>query len=110
MHRPLWYRRDGTPFPDGAYADIEKCLHDVTYKRVAQTTLPDGTWISTVWLGIDHGFMCGASRPIIFETMVFRSKTDMTELDIDRYATEAEARAGHEAMVAKWHAKIHGER
>lgn len=74
-------------------------------KRMAETTLPDGKWVSTVWLGIDHSF--GSGPPLIFETMVFNSdgKKDGrlgSELDCERYSTEAEAIAGHAAMVEKW--------
>lgn len=70
------------------------------YKRVAVTTLPDGKWISTVWLGLDHSF--GSGPPLIFETMVFPSKDDMGDLDCDRYSTEEEALEGHQRMVEKW--------
>lgn len=70
-------------------------------KRVAETTLEDGTWISTVWLGIDHSFISGG-LPIIFETMVFPSKDDIGERDMERYSTLEEAQAGHLAMVEKW--------
>lgn len=69
-------------------------------RRVAETTLPDGKWVSTVWLGIDHSF--GSGPPLIFETMVFPSQGDFGDLDCDRYSTEEEARVGHEAMVQKW--------
>jgi len=72
-------------------------------RRVAKTTLADGKWINTVWLGLDHGF--GGGPPLIFETMVFPSKDDMGDLDCERYSTEAEAVAGHAAMVEKWGAK-----
>jgi len=71
-----------------------------SYKRVAETTLPNGRWVSTVWLGIDHSF--GSGPPLIFETMVFSSKKDMNDLDCDRYSTEAQAKQGHERMCAKW--------
>jgi hypothetical protein len=72
----------------------------VDEKRVAETTLPNGRWVSTVWLGLNHQF--GAGPPLIFETMVFGSKDGMGELDCDRYGTEAEALAGHAVMVEKW--------
>lgn len=71
-------------------------------RQIARTTLPDGKWVSTVWLGLDHSF--GDGPPLIFETMVFPAD-DMTDLDCERYSTEAEAKAGHERMVAKWTAK-----
>lgn len=69
-------------------------------KRVAETTLPNGRWVSTVWLGLNHQY--GDGPPLIFETMVFPNQKDMGELDCDRYSTEAEALAGHAAMVDKW--------
>jgi hypothetical protein len=68
-------------------------------KIVAKTTLPDGKLVSTVWLGIDHQF--GNGPPLIFETMVFPADS-YSDLDCERYSTETEALAGHEAMVKKW--------
>ncbi len=56
--------------------------------------------ISTVFLGIDHGFLDDGA-PLVFETMVFGGEhDDLTE----RYHTWAEAEEGHKAtvmMVAK---------
>jgi len=26
-------------------------------RRVAETTLPNGRWVSTVWMGLDHNFV-----------------------------------------------------
>src|SRR5262245_52369685 len=98
--RPHWYLRDGTP---ASMEEIEPRLRDIGYKRVAEDTLPSGTWISTVWLGIDHSFFNGP--PLIFETMVFPSRDKLSNLDVERYATEEEAIAGHKAMVEKWRAK-----
>lgn len=46
-------------------------------------------FVSTVWLGIDHG-PDEQGRPVIFETMVFPD-----ERHVERYATEEDARAGH---------------
>ena len=69
-------------------------------KRVDQTTVGN-YWISTVWLGIDHGWDQGL--PLIFETMVFvqaggadDQKWDQWQ---DRYHTEAAALIGHQAVV-----------
>lgn len=61
--------------------------------------------MSTVWLGIDHASF-GGCEPLIFETMVFTSEDDFTDIDCMRYSTEEEARAGHLAMVAKWSAEV----
>jgi hypothetical protein len=77
-------------------------------------------WISTVWMGIDHNF-AGAlglnsfgeevdTRPWIFETMAFRGVAYWPN-DVharigdeewqERWATEEEALAGHDRIVAK---------
>lgn len=93
-----YYDRHGNPMTLMEWAS--RLESRGTDKRVAETTLPNGRWVSTVWLGLNHNF--GRGRPLIFETMVFASKDDMGELDCDRYSTEAEALAGHEAMCAKW--------
>ena len=60
-------------------------------------------WISTVWLGLDHNLWSGGP-PLIYETMVFPGGT-YRELYCERYATEEQARAGHERAVrwARWH-------
>jgi hypothetical protein len=67
-------------------------------RRIRETTIGD-TWVSTVFLGLDQkllGFESGL--PLIFETMVFGGPFDD---ETYRYATEAEAIAGHEAMVER---------
>lgn len=51
--------------------------------------------VSTVFLGIDHGFTMESS-PLWFETMVFGGKRDG---DMRRYETFDEAKKGHEEMV-----------
>src|SRR5215831_16300125 len=97
MRYPLWYDRNGDPLNETP----ESLLRNQNYKRVDETTLPNGMWVSTVWLGLDHNFS-NQGPPLIFETMVFKSKTDMTEIDMDRYATEADAIVGHQLMVEKY--------
>ncbi len=77
-----------------------KLIEDSEYKRVAETTLPDGKWVSTVWLGLDHSF--GGDKPLIFETMVFSRKDDENDLDYQRYSTLEEAQKGHEEIVKKY--------
>lgn len=68
--------------------------------RVARTILPNGMLVSTVWLGLNHNY--GDGPPLIFETMVFPSVDDLTDLDCERYTTEEQAVAGHQAMCDKW--------
>jgi len=100
-----WYGRDGQPLAEG---DRERLLSDRTYRVVAQTTLANGWFVSTVWLGLDHGY--GAGPPLIFETMIFDRAADGgfgrgDSVYQERYATEAEALAGHaHACDLDWHA------
>jgi len=88
-----------------------KLLEDNNYKVIKQETLPDGTGVSTVWLGLDHQF--GKGKPLIFETMVFskyykkysfrgKEYKSRDSLDMERYSTLKEAREGHKKMVEKW--------
>lgn len=67
-------------------------------RRVAETTIGDA-WISTVFLGIDHNFS-GDGPPLLFETMVFFDREDLRDEIMMRYATYAEAREGHDTLVA----------
>ena len=75
-------------------------LDDKDYKIIKQETLPDGKWVSTVWLGLDHNFVGG--KPLIFETMVFPKEGDYQDLDMERYSTLKEAKKGHQKLVEKW--------
>ena len=67
----------------------------VEERVIALTVVQPEIKVSTVFLGIDHGFS-RTGPPIIFETMVFGGLLDQA---MARYATIAEARAGHTAMV-----------
>lgn len=96
---PRYYARNGAPITQEQWA---QGLGDMTRKRVALTTLRDGTTVSTVWLGLDHQY--GVGPPLIFETMVFLPDS-YSELDMERYSTEAEALQGHRRMVRRWRAK-----
>jgi len=94
-----YYRCDGTP-----YASVQEWATDFETRSdgsgiVKQETLPDGRWVSTVWLGIDHNF--GSGPPLIFETMVFSDEHDLLELYCQRYSTEVEAIAGHAEIVRR---------
>jgi hypothetical protein len=65
-------------------------------RRVAKTTIGN-VEVSTVFLGLDHGFS-QHDVPIVFETMVFNGPFDG---DMERYATWQQAVDGHVAMVNK---------
>lgn len=63
-------------------------------KRVAWTDVADGVSVSTVFLGLDHGF--DSDKPVLFETMVFGGPLDQEQ---ERFCTWAEAVDGHERVV-----------
>jgi len=95
-----YYDRQGRPITDSA--SFAKKFGDTEYKRVAFTLLPDGKWVSTAWLGINH--QSGRGPPLIFETMVFSSKDNFDALVCERYSTEEEALQGHKRLVEEWSA------
>lgn len=93
---PRYFDRQGKPM---GVREWGRKLEDMDYKRIRETTLTDGRWVSTVWLGLNHNW--GAGPPLIFETMVFAGDNGRS-LDQIRYSTEAQAIKGHEGMVKKW--------
>lgn len=93
----MYFNRQGQPIGLGDWAVL---FEDRSYQILVQTWTLSGAWVSTVWLGMDHGFRAiDGGPPIIFETMAWSDGNDMLQ---DRYATESEAIAGHEATVAKF--------
>lgn len=90
-----YYDRQGNPLTFEEWAKSFETRRD--QQRVASTVLPNGRWVSTVWLGLNHRY--GAGPPLIFETMVFaKDKAASGELDRECYSTEVEALAGHECL------------
>lgn len=77
-------------------------------RHVAKTELPHGFTVSTVFLGIDHGW--NSDKPILFETMVFGDydEVNLAEAGIhtQRYASWAEAEDGHIETVDRLQAWI----
>ena len=47
----LYFDRNGKPMQLMEWAAK---LEDMDYKVIRRTDLPDGKWISTVWLGLNH--------------------------------------------------------
>lgn len=62
---------------------------------VKQTTMPDGTKVSTVFLGLNHAFLEDIT-PELFETMIFGGDHDEFQ---ERYSTWDEAEEGHRKAV-----------
>ncbi len=88
------FDKDGRQIPLWRWVVL---FENMPYCRVAETHLWPGIRISTVWLGLDHGW---GDRRLIFETMVFTPYEGWD--DTDRYGSLAEARWGHACFCAKW--------
>lgn len=95
--RPMhWIEVDGKPEP------VEDVLAWARYfetadRHVGDTTI-DGVRISTVFLGVDYNFG-PAGPPLLYETMAFGAPDNDDRMR--RYATRAEAQAGHEEVCAE---------
>jgi hypothetical protein len=75
-------------------------------RQLALDRLPDGTHISTVFLGVDLNYANsvnpGSSPPILYETMVFMGENALCQCyhrSMTRYATRESAYAGHQFML-----------
>jgi len=89
-----YWDRDGEPMSREEW--VAK-MGDEMYKRVALDTFADGTFVSTVWLGLDHGY--GTTRPILWETMIFGPWVGEDEEYQWRYSSEMRARDAHRKIV-----------
>lgn len=65
-------------------------------RRVASDRVCEEAEVSTVFLGLDHGY--GEGAPLLFETLVFGGALDG---EMERYSTWDEAERGHQAMVER---------
>jgi hypothetical protein len=77
------------------YVEFLKSEHGLEVKRIALTDILPRLTVSTVFLGIDHGYN-KKHAPILFETMVF-SSGEATETH--RYTTYQDALDGHNCVV-----------
>lgn len=92
IHR--YYNKEGEPITMREWLRLHG---NMKYRRIAldETSVVrasgsrESVEVSTVWLGMDHGFGC---EPLIFETMIFGGPHDVYQ---ERYATLEEAKAGH---------------
>jgi hypothetical protein len=90
----LYYRRDGSTHNDPI--EFAAMLADPRSRRVALTIVGD-VKVSTVFLGIDHGWGL-TPYPLLFETMVFGGPFDDYQ---DRWTNEVAALAGHDQWVER---------
>lgn len=92
---PYYWKLEGkTPVPVYDLLEWAKWF-DTADRIVKQDSLPGEVRVSTVFLGIDHGYFDG--HPLLFETMVF--SPDKNNNHIRRYSTWEEAEAGHEEII-----------
>jgi hypothetical protein len=106
FERPMYFDRQGTPITMRQWAllrqrglDPDGHFGPNSYVRIGEDKIDATTTVSTVWLGMDHGFNYGMVehyRPVIFETMIFGGEYDDY---MRRYCSEEEARAGHDEAV-----------
>jgi hypothetical protein len=73
MARPRYFHRDGEPIlsnelmPD--FMQWAVFFEDTKGRCIGQTRTLYGEKLSTMWLGMEHGYHSG--KPLIFETMLF---------------------------------------
>lgn len=63
-------------------------------RRIAFTQIEERVKVSTVFLGLDHGWEGGP--PVLWETMIFGGKHDS---DMWRYTSKDDALIGHDYAV-----------
>jgi hypothetical protein len=84
-------------------------MNDRRCRIVDQETVGDRYWVSTVFLGLNHGWLGLDARGVWFETMIFDeySKDEQhgyrENIYCERYSTMEEARRGH--LVGVDHAR-----
>jgi len=89
--------------------------HSLECRVVGQEQVGDN-WVSTVFLGLDHGMGAFGGRELWFETMVFprpggvfpkwvgpdgKQRDDLSETYCQRYTTYYEAFVGHTLVVKR---------
>lgn len=95
FERNLYWDINTQPVPPEEFYKLmeRKLTPGDDYARVGSTRYGD-TWVSTVWLGVNHNWYPG-SPPLIFETMVFTGDMEPQDEWTQRYTYLAQARAGH---------------
>lgn len=90
----MYYDKDGVPITMLSWAIL---METDSYRVLKQDTALNGSWVSTVWLGIDHNI--GGRKLHIFETMVFAKNDRDDVVTSRRYATQQEALLGHAEVL-----------
>lgn len=100
--RPSYYVLEGhEPRPVALLEWAANQSEDRAGRHVGDDTLPDGTRVSTVFLGLDLNHH-PQGPPLLFETMVFPADgSPLEDVFCERYATWEQAEAGHAAVLAR---------
>ena len=97
-----WYDKNGQPIDIERWAGL---MARPEYRRVAEDFI-DEFWVSTVWLGLDHGI---DGNKMIFETMIFTFGNGAIVYGPVRYTTLGAATAGHKYVVRELKRREHGK-
>ena len=96
MNRKFYMRdKDGNISTTEDIHEWGEWYEDPDHRRIDKTELDGDIMISTVFLGLNHGFL-NDDPPILFETMIFGGSEDGY---CERYSSETEARAGHKRAL-----------
>lgn len=90
----VFFNRKGEPV---GVLEWAKDFEDDAVRVVADETI-EGVRVVTIWIGLLNPCSPPEGAPLIFETMVFGGKIGG---EMDRYATETAAVAGHAEMMAR---------
>ena len=93
--RSLFYGLDHQPInPEEA----TRLLGDAKARTVARAAFADGSWVSTVFLVVDHN-LTDDGPPVLYETMAFAA--DGIDERVTRYTSRAGALLGHRRIVGE---------
>lgn len=87
----------GNPVLEPDMAEWGRFMEDADQRIVARDEIGDVT-VSTVFLGVDHGW--GDGPPLLWETMVFGQRDADGDRPMWRYTSREAALAGHAKAVA----------
>lgn len=97
----MWYLLDENknPYPVSLEESF-KMYNDMDMKIVKQDKLDNDVFVSTVFLGLDHGWYGDKEKPdykpVLFETMIFNGEYDGYQ---DRYTSYNDALKGHQEAL-----------